>query len=138
MKFLSTTRTKRSTAIVMLLVWLFALASGVANACLLATPQSHSNVASAAVPATSHATAELVGHDSDTWKESCLKACDDGARTLPNAKAGVDQTDPSSAPLVATLWAASTPIASVPRRLDDRQLHTVGPPLRIRFSRLAL
>lgn len=138
MKFFSPTRTKRSTAFVMLVVWLFALASGVANACLLAAPEAHSNAASAAVPATSHATAELVGHESDTWKESCVKVCDDGTHSLPSAQAGVDQTDPGSAPLVATLWAASRPVASVPRRLDDRQLHTVGPPLRIRYSRLAL
>lgn len=35
MKFFTETRTKRNTAFVVLLVMLFALASGVANACLL-------------------------------------------------------------------------------------------------------
>lgn len=65
-KLFSATRTKRNTAFVMLLVWLFALASRVANAGLLATPEWQSNAASAALPETSHATAELVGGDSDT------------------------------------------------------------------------
>ncbi len=43
-----------------------------------------------------------------------------------------------SAPLVATLWTPSADVASVPRRLDDLQFHTGGPPLRVRYSRLAL
>ena len=63
MKLFSTTRTKRNTAFVVLLGWLFALASGVANACLLETPEMHSIAARAeAAPMTSHAPAELVGH----------------------------------------------------------------------------
>ena len=77
MKVFSTIRTQRSPAFVALLVWLFALASGVANACLLELPDRHSNAVRA-----SHPTAKLVG--------------------------------------------------------DDLQLHTVGPPLRVRYSRLAL
>ena len=99
MKVFSTTRTKRSTAFVALLVWLFAL---------------------------------------DTSKESSAKCCDDGTIALPNGHSGVDQIDPGSAPLVATLWTPSAHVASVPRRLDDLQLHTVGPRLRVRYSRLAL
>ena len=35
MKLFPNTRAKRNTAFMVLLVWLFALASGVANACLL-------------------------------------------------------------------------------------------------------
>ena len=133
MKVFSTTRTKRSPAFVALLVWLFALASGVANACLLELPDRHSNAVSA-----SHPTAKWVGDDLDTSTESSLKCCDDGTIALPNGHSGVDQIDPGSAPLVATLWTPSAHVASVPRRLDDLQLHTVGPPLRVRYSRLAL
>ncbi len=147
MKFFSTIRTQRNTAFVVLLGWLFALASGLANACLLETPEVHSNAARAAAPKTSHAPAELVGHaqataghddDSDTSKESCLKACDDGTRTLPNAQSGLDQTDPGPPALVATLWTASTRVASVSSRRDDLPMHLVGPPFRVRYSRLAL
>ena len=147
MKSLSNTRSKRNAAFVVLLVWLFALASGVANACLLATPEMHSNPATEALPKSAHATAELVGHvgaiaghgdDSDNSRVPCLKACDDGSHSLRNAHSGVDQTDPGPAPLVAILWTAVTPVVSAPRRLDDLQLPIVGPPFRVRYSRLAL
>jgi hypothetical protein len=147
MKFISATRTKRNTAFVVLLAWLFALASGVANACLLETPKVHSNAALSAVPKTSHAPVELGGHpqataghddDSDTSKESCLKVCDDGTHTLPSANSGADQNDPGPAPLVATLRTASTQVVSALCRLDDLQVPIVGPPFRVRYSRLAL
>ena len=138
---------KRNTAFVVLLGWLFALASGVANACLLETPEMHSSAARAAAPKTSHAPAELVGHPQataghdagpDASKESCLKACDDGTHTLPNTQSGVDQTDPGQAALVATLWTSTAHIVAAPRRPGDLQLPTVGPPFRVRYSRLAL
>lgn len=147
MKFFADTRTKRHTAFVVLLVWLFALASSVANACFLESDQLPSRAAqkSAAVtvPALAGAHAQSgagTGHhdDSDGAKESCLKVCDDGTHTLPKAYAGVDHNDPGPAPLVATLWTESPNVVSAPSRLDDRAIPIVGPPLRVRYSRLAL
>lgn len=147
MKFFADARTKRHTAFVVLLVWLFALASSVANACFLETDQLHSRAAtkSAATavqaPAGSHAQpgADAGHHDgSDGTKESCLKVCDDGTHTLPKACAGVDHNDPGPASLVATLWTESPNVVSAPSRLDDRAIPIVGPPLRVRYSRLAL
>ena len=147
MKFFADTRTKRNTAFTMLLVWLFALASGAANACLLETPELHSKALRGASSTTGQAPADLLGHlgapaghgdDSDSPKESCLKVCDDGTHTLPNACSGVDHTDPGPAPLVAILWTGSPPVISAPRRLDDLAIPIVGPPLRLRYSRLAL
>ena len=41
MKFRSNTRAKRHTAFMVLLAWRFALASGIANACSLETPERH-------------------------------------------------------------------------------------------------
>ena len=128
MKFFADTRTKRNTAFVVLLVWMFALASGVANACLLETHAPHAMAAKESAPPTSHAPGELLVQlganagdhdDSDSTKESCLKVCDDGTNTLPKACSGVDHNDPGPAPLVATLWTASPHVGSAPRRADD-------------------
>ena len=147
MKFFVDTRTKRNTAFVVLLVWLFALASSVANACLLDTYEPQSRAAKKSAAATSKAPAELLaqlrtdaGHhdDSDGTKESCLKVCDDGTHTLPKACSGADHTDPGPAPLVATLWTGLPNVVSAPRRLDDLAMPIVGPPFRVRYSRLAL
>ena len=147
MKFFANTRIKRNTAFVVLLVWLFALASSVANACFLETQEPHSRAAKASAPPTTHAAAEglaqlgsNVGHhdDSDSSKESCLKVCDDGTHTLPKAYSSVDHNDPGPAPLVTTLWTRSPHVVSAPRRVDDLAVPIVGPPLRLRYSRLAL
>lgn len=147
MKFFADTRTKRNTAFVVLLVWLFALASGVANACLLETPELHSTLAKGPAATTSQAPAELVAHlgapaghddDADSTRDSCLKVCNDGTHTLPKACSGVDHTDPGPPPLVTTLWPGIPPVASALRRLDDLAIPIVGPPLRVRYLRLAL
>jgi hypothetical protein len=147
MKLFANTRIKRNTAFVVLLVWLFALASGVANACLLETPELHSKAVNGSAPTTSGAPADRVGHlgasaghddDSDSTKESCLKVCDDGTHTLPSAYSSVDHTDPGPAPLVATLWTGSPQVVSALRRLGDLAIPIVGPPFRVRYSRLAL
>ncbi len=147
MKLFSDTRTKRHTAFVVLLVWLFALVSSVANACLLETDQAHARAANKSADTTnqtaagSHAQSgnDAGHHDgSDGMKESCLKVCDDGKHTLPQAYAGVDHNDPGPAPLVATLWTEAPNVVSASRRLDDLAIPIVGPPLRVRYSRLAL
>lgn len=143
----SNTRAKRNTASVVLLVWLFALASSVANACFMETDEPHSMAAKNAAATTSQAPAELLaqlgndaGHhdDSDGTKESCLKVCDDRTHALPKAYSGVDHTDPGPAPLIATLWTGSPNVVSAPPRLDDLAIPAVGPPFRVRYSRLTL
>ena len=147
MTFFADTRTKRNTAFVALLVWVFALASSVANACFLETDQPHSRATKKSAATTVEAPAGLhtrlgtdAGHhdDSDGTKESCLKVCDDGTHTLPKAYVGVDHNDPGPAPLVATLWTESPNVVSAPSRLDEKAIPIVGPPLRVRYSRLAL
>lgn len=140
-------RIKRNTAFAMLLVWLFALASGVANACFLEVPEPHSRAVTGPAPTTSPVPAEWVarsagsaGHhdDSTSTKESCLKVCDDRTDALLKASSGVDHNDPGPAPLVATLWAGAQPVVSAPQRVDDLAILVPGPPLRVRYSRLAL
>ena len=146
MKFFADSRSKRNTAFVVLLVWLFALASSLANACLLEPHEPHPTVTGDALATTNHGRGEFLSkmgheaghhHDSDPSKESCLKACDDGTRTLPKAHSGVDVTDRGPALLVTTLWLASHAVSAL-RRAHDRAVPVVGPPLRHRFSRLAL
>jgi hypothetical protein len=146
MKFFAHTRSKRRTAFVVLLVWLFALVSGVANACLLETLEMHSTAVKGSAATTTQTPAEWAGHlgagaghdNSDSTKESCLKVCDDGTHTVPNAPSGVDDADPGPAPLVATLWTGSPHVVLAPRRLDDLAIPIAGPPFRVRYSRLAL
>jgi hypothetical protein len=146
MKFFADTRTKRNTAFAMLLVWVFALASGVANACFLETPRHHATAVKGSA-ATVQAPGELGAHlgataahqdNADSTKESCLKVCDDGTHALPKVYSGVDHTDPGPPLLVTTLWTGSMPVVSAPRRVDDSAIPIVGPPLRVRYSRLAL
>ena len=146
MKLFGHARTKRNTAYAMLLVWLFAIATGVSNACLLETHEPH-NASQMSAATASHAhvaqvdhAAASAGHDEDaaSTKELCLKACDDGTNTLLKAHSGVDHADPDHAPLVATLWTAVPPVVSALRRLDDLAIALFGPPFRVRYSRLLL
>jgi len=88
MKFFSIHRATRSTALVVLLVWLVTLAAGVAKACLLDLSPTHHNggvtVASAsAVPVRMAVDAQAAAgynDESDTSKVPCLTASDEGSR----------------------------------------------------------
>jgi len=147
MKLFSNIRAKRNTAFMVLLVWLFSLASGVANACLLEARGTHSHVATAASSEATHAPVILPGHagavadhddDLHTFKAPCLKVCDDGSRSFPKQDATVAQPDPGPALIVLVLWGAVAPVVPTLRQMDDRQPATPGLPLRVRYSRLAL
>ena len=150
MKPFSNSRTRRNTTFVALLVWAFALASGLANACLLETPGKHAHGAASHVSDAHHAPASerLAGDadaiaddhddDADAPKESCLKACDDGSNAQIKLQTGVDLTDPRVAPFVVFAWNATVPVTSAPSRVDELQVPVVGPPFRLRYSRLML
>lgn len=148
MKPFSNHRTRRNTTFVAILVWAFALASGMANACLLKTQAKHAHSAADHQSDAHHGHANdavsgdpiAVDHDDDAnaSKESCLKACDDGSNVQIKLQAGVDLTDPGLPPFFAFAWNASTPVASAPSRFDELQVPVVGPPFRLRYSRLAL
>lgn len=116
-----------------LLVWLFALGAGVANACVLSAPEADL----APVVVANPLAAEHADHGLDVGQSGCLKFCDDSTETLPAAK--VANPDPG-APAVGLipLWrhAASAPAVLLPRSYG-RPL-SFGPPLVIRLQRLAL
>ena len=148
MKYFSNTSARRNTALMVLLLWLFALASGVANACLLEVRETHAHVAAAASFEMAHAldispghAGAIGGHDdiSQNFKGPCQKVCDDGSRSFPKLDLTVSPADPGSAMLVAVIWIAATSVASEFRRMDDMQQPvTPGLPIRVRYSRLAL
>ena len=150
MKPFSTNRAKYHTAMLALLVWLFALASGMANACLLVEPGKHSHGALQHGSSAPHAHAAgapadhvdaVDDHDGDSVasKKTCLKACDDGSTAQVRLHTGVDLTDPGLAPFfIAFARNAATPVASASGRFDDLQVPILGPPFRLRYPRLTL
>lgn len=151
-------RQLRRTAWVTLVAWLFALAAGVANACALSpegpagrwvSSVSHFGVAAQDSAEGSpdgaghdgdhdHGGAVLPhGHGHDAGKVSCLKFCDDESSTI--AKVQLPAVDVG--PGLVTMAAAWSPMAAIGgrgfRRAPERP-GSQGPPLVIRFLRLAL
>ena len=147
---LPNTRTRRITACVMLFVWLFALASGVANACLLEPHGIHDHGSAlshlapeGAAPGVAGQHAGGIGHDIDNSerlpsKESCVKACDEGSQSLLKHASSFELVDPGVAPFVAAAWAALVLVAPAAGRAHDFRLPESGPPIRVLFSRLTL
>ena len=142
------TRINRASAFVMVLIWMFALISGVANACLLEAPGAVAHAATV-----EHINQHSVDHvtlsryapieagsaqvdDAHTSKQPCLKVCDDSSRSLPK-KYPAGQIDPGLPIIVAVLWSLAEPI-----RLQYKQpngtRHATLLPLRVLYTRLAL
>ena len=126
MKLLSSSRAKHRTTFVVLLVWLFALVSGIANACLLETRGAHSHgapvkqsSATEARPEISAARAGVIAsHDAgaDTSGAVCLKVCDDRSQSLSKQPSSLDVTDHGLALFVAVVWTAAALDLSTSRR----------------------
>ena len=148
MKLFPNSRTRRSTAGVMLLVWLFALASGVANACLLEARGTHAHAVAAGAAATveaptisaGHAGAIASHHDDGVQaaKASCLKVCSEGSQVLVTPDFKVSHADCGPPIPIAVLWMPAAPVVLVHDRMDAAVPASAGPPIRVRFSRLAL
>lgn len=146
MKLFYNIHAKRNTTLLVLLVWLFALASGIANACLLEARETHSHIAAGESSASanvsvirpSHAGAVTDDAGESHLKAPCLKVCDDGSRSFAKQDSAVAQNDPGPAFLVVTLWGTVAPIVPTLGQIDNEQPATPALPLRIRFSRLAI
>lgn len=144
-RFLSRRR-MRHTAFIVLLAWLFAVASGVANACLLHSPHHDLHISAAAasvadVPTYLAADAgDIAAHSDDvhTYSPPCQKVCDDTPQSLPTALSVVDQTNPGLSSPIALLWSATAPIAAGSRRTTKMQPAMPELPIRLRYTRLAL
>lgn len=120
---------KRSIALTMLLVWVFALFSGVANACLTEPRGVAHAVAAAAHPQ----------RDPHLEQAPCEKPCDESPRTLLKQAPKLDTPDlqPIASPIRA--WGEGrleTPAAAA--RAVVAAVLPPSPPARVQFSRLAL
>jgi hypothetical protein len=153
-------RSLRHAVWVALFAWVFALAAGVANACIVAVPGSappghekhrHTHAAHESVdhsfaraePADHGSLADLdheneagLAHD-DPGKAGCLKFCDDESTAWSkNGDSGFDQMPAHLAGLGFRIQAAS--VTDAVGRLSLERPGTQGPPLVIRLLRLTL
>ena len=154
MKLLPNARTKRRAALAVLMLWLFAVATGWANACVLEARGTHVHAAAIDASEAGAGAADSgrevtisAGHvsavadhdeDPDVFKAPCLKLCDDGSTSVVQVQPGLDLTDPGTAPLAVVVWMVLAPTESALRRWDDLRPPEAGPPPRVRFSRLTL
>ena len=145
MKPFSNTFAKRKAVAMVLLTWLFALASGVANACLFETPTTHAHVVAAASEG-ARVLAVMAGHtgavaDGDHASSSaeapCLKVCDEISTALVSQPSQA-QADTGLAPLVRVLWPVAVADRVAPSQTGDPWPSATKLPLRLRYSRLAL
>lgn len=148
MNFFPSRQSRRRTAFAVLAMWLFALGTGWANACLLQQRGTHAHVQTEiAAPADSAivVSAGHVGVDSahddagvGAGSKACQKVCDDESQTVVKLPSVFDLADVAMAPPVATLWAAFAPLPEAGVRAHEASAPSAGPPLRTRYSRLAL
>ena len=145
MKLFSNTFAQRKAVVLVLLAWLFALASGVANACLLEAPATHAHVVAAATVG-EHVSAGMAGHsgavaddgdETPAAKAPCLKVCDESSNALVS-QPNMTQADTGPAPLVKVLWPVAVADRVAPSPPGDPWPTATKLPLRLRYSRLAL
>ena len=128
-----------------LLTWLFALASGVANACLLEPPTAPAHVVAAAseearvVDVMAGHTGAVAdgGQESSSAEAPCLKVCDESSNALATQLSRA-LADTGPAPLVKVLWPVAAADHVAPSQTGDPWPAITKLPLRLRYSRLAL
>ena len=139
---------QRKAVAMVLLVWLFALASGVANACLLETPSTHAHAHVVAAAASGGVPVPFVmaghtgavaddGDKSSAARASCLKVCDKSPNALTTQPSRA-LADTGPAPLVRVLWPVTVAERVANSSAGDPEPATAELPLRVRYSRLAL
>lgn len=137
---------KRSIAFTMLLVWVFALLSGVANACLT-EPRGEPAHAGIQVSQADHPTpavvqphaADQAQHGEHPDKAPCQKSCDASSQTLLKQLPKFDTPDLQA--LVPATHRQASDLHMAPAALVRAALAAVpppSPPPRVQFSRLAL
>jgi hypothetical protein len=132
----SNRRRLRRWAAQVLLVWLFGLAMGVANACALGESAHHRGDAKAAIGIAEHHYGDERG---DSTKVNCLDFCEKSSVGAPLLKIGDDGSVLGLAmPVSATLAVCDLPEPTVGRLVVDSTHLPGGPPPRIAFQRFAL
>jgi hypothetical protein len=148
MKLFASRSARRAVTRAVVLFWLFALASGWANACVLQSRGTHlhgptkvgeelfaTGVSAGHVGAVAGHTADA---EADARQAPCLKFCDDESQCLPKLTADIDLADPDMAPLATVEWGTSSTLVPQPVRRFGAMPPIAAPPIRLRFSRLAL
>lgn len=134
MTLLSIIRARRAVFMV-LLAWLFAVGSVVANACVVGLDGSHGQGVETAAGVQHHAAATA---DRDVGAQlaaaSCFEACGDSSQAVVPQEREVAPIDQCAAPPVAWAW-PPMPVASGPTLV---RVVPAGPPRRVAYSRLAL
>lgn len=131
----------RTIAARVLLVWLFALATGFVNACLVtpaqAAPDAHHH--EHALPAPDHAAADEHGGPHAN-KASCQKFCADEASSVPATKHTLDPGPAWGAALLPALplWVGVDDPGAAFARADTAAPPGGRVPIRIALLRLAL
>src|SRR3990167_4255951 len=151
-----TRRQLRHTACVAMFAWVFALVSGVANACLVQAAEPNaaafsllagtriggcdSGVAPCehdAGPAHHHADSERGEPIQHGGKAVCLKFCADESSAPAKSKAS--QADlPSLVPMAGAPWSPAVPVAAAAHWRPVERPAAVGPPLFLRLLRLTI
>jgi hypothetical protein len=146
MHLIASRRHKRSIALTMLLVWVFALLSGVANACLTEPRVELAHAGTRVSQADHPARATVLPHAADQAqpgehpdKAPCQKSCDASSQTLLKQLPKVDTPDlqaiaPATHRQVNDLHIAPAALA----RAAFAAVPPPSPPPRVRFSRLTL
>lgn len=129
-----TSEALRRTARAALLAWVFALMSGLANACLIQpVAPVERQVGHVHHPAADAST----GPDADAGMAACLKFCADESSALAKSKAlQADLSGTVALPSVQWQWA--TPVAAVTPWHSVERPASVGPPLFLRLLRLTI
>lgn len=137
---------KRSIALTMLLVWVLALLSGVANACLTEPrgDPAHAGLHAAQMDHAaqgahhSHA-ADQAPHDEHPDKAPCQKSCDESSQTLLKQLPKVDTPDLQAVAFPTYTRAVDPRMApAAPARAALAAPPPPAPPPRLQYSRLAL
>ena len=137
---------KRSIAFTMLFVWVFALLSGVANACLteprseLAHASLHASQPHHPAQAANHPhAADQAPHDGHPDKAPCQKSCDESSQTLLKQLPKLDTPDLQATALPIYTWVSDLRMApAAPIRAALAAVPPPAPPPRVQYSRLAL
>ena len=151
-----TRRQLRHTACATLLAWMFALLSGVANACVT-QPNARAglgSISSQASPVARVAAGPVKGqvhhihhhgatateqerHGSHSAEQGCLKFCADKSSSVTTSTA--PQADPPGPLFVASAqWRSVLRVAAASRGWHFGRSASVGPPLFIRLLRLTI
>jgi len=133
-------RRLRRWAAQVLLVWLFGLAMGVANACALGEPAHHRSEVATAPASDAVQKHEHGNEQGDLAKVNCLDFCEKSSIGSPTLKVVGDDLVPLgfALPVSHALSTASRFGHSVRQLVVDSPHLPGGPPPRIAFQRLAI